>query len=85
LIGLDSDSEARGRFPDEPAQIREVRGHGRPDLSLRGNCPAQPARPLPRLAHLHLLGPVLRCHQPVQRPAYIHYENGALLSGQEEE
>ena len=85
LKRTESGGEKRWDRADEPAQVWKVRGHGRPDVPERRHRVAQSAHPLHVLVHLHVLGPVLRGHQPVQAPARLHDEDGALLPGQEEE
>ena len=82
---LDSKCQARRSVPNEPTQVRKVRGHGGSDISVRGDSAAQFALPLRRLAHLHLFGIVLCDHQPLQGAARLHHEDGQLLQGQEEE
>ena len=69
----------------EPAEVREVRGHGGPDLPDGRHRAAQPAAALPVLVHLHVLGPLLRGRQPLQAPARLHHADGPLLPRQEEE
>ena len=50
--------------PNEPTQVRKLRGHGGSDIPVRGHSAAQLPLPLRRLAHLHLFGTVLCDHPP---------------------